>query len=288
MHSLSSPLASRPPASSLRDAAIFAELLGRFSRKLKGDARARIATFFELAGDVGRELDRLTDRRAWRRAQAAYLLGDMDSSTAVPGLLGALDDPRRDVRAAAARSLGRLGAASAVEPLVESLVGRRVPWAAAGQALLEIGAQAVPQLRALVLHPEAEVRARATELIGLVGAAGEADLLIGRLHDASAEVRANAARSLGRLGAEEAEAEVRAALDDRISFVRSAAAFALGQIGDQGSVEALLRVARVDTFESARAAARALARIAPAELAEAARDPNAGAHLCEATDLAAL
>lgn len=269
------------------DVELVAELLARYSRQLTGDARSNIADFFEGHGLVSREVSHLDDRRSWRRARAAFLLGDMGSQQALDPLLGALEDSTREVRSAAARSLGLLGSDQAVQPLVHALVERRVPRAVGGQALLTLGAEALGPLRPLLIHAEPDVRAAAVELIGLLGDPGDAKLLLARLRDSAAEVRAKAARALGRLGAEEATVELREALRDRIGFVRANAAVALGLVGDRASASALLEVARSDEFDPAQAAARALSRLYPQLLWSAARDRTSGPHLAEAADLTA-
>lgn len=268
-----------------RSGRVLAGLVARYGRWLDGDARVQIVAFFERSGGVAEELRALRDRRAWRRATAAYTLGDMGSPTAVPGLLEALDDPQRDVRAAAARSLGRLGAVEAVEPLVYGLAAGRVPRAVAGSALLATGSAALPALRELERRAEPEVRAFAVELVGLLGDASDGVLLIERLRDSSAETRAKAARALGRLGAREGASALREALSDRIPFVRACAAHALGEIGDRRAVPDLLRIARGDQHDAAHAAAAALARIDPDALR---REAGTAPHLVEAADILAL
>lgn len=271
-----------------RDAVVFAELLGRYARRLRGDSADRIAAFFERHGGVEREVQALRGWRTWRRAVAAYALGDMSARSAIPALLEALEDRQRDVRAAAARSLGKLGAVEAVGPLVEALAARLVPPAVAGYALVQIGPAAVPALEALLTHADPVVRARAAELLGLVGDASAAGPLVGRLRDSSAEVRARAARALGRVGAGDAAAELRAALEDRVPFVRTSAATALGAIRDHAAFEGLLRQARTDSHDPAHAAAAALAAIDPRRIARISLDPAAGPHVREAADLAAV
>lgn len=270
------------------DAGMVASMLARYSRQLTGSARAHVTGFFERHGYADDEIARLRDRRGWRRARAAYTLGDMGSERALEPLLHALGDERRAVRAAAARSLGRLAAVDAVEPLVEALVQKRVPRAVAGQALLTIGSLSLPRLRALAQHAEPEIRAVVIELIGLLGDAADAPLVSRRLRDSSAEVRAKATRALGRLGAAEAAGELRTALDDRIPFVRATAAIALGMIGDRDAAPALLAQARTDEFDPAQAAARALARVDPPLLWDAARRLGQGPHVAEAADLTAV
>jgi HEAT repeat protein len=271
------------------DAAAFASLLARLGRQVRGGATERIAAFFEQRGYVEHELEALGSRRAWRRASAAYALGDMGSGSAGPALLERLvEDSDRDVRSASARSLGRLGWVDAAPALLEALVQHRVPRAIAGQALLDLGPGAVPGLIGLVDHEEPGLRAWAVELVGLVGAAGDAPPVLGRLQDASAEVRERSARALGRLGAREAAAGLRAALDDRVPGVRAAAAFALGQLRDREAANALLRQARDDAFDPAQAAAEALARVHEELLLAAAEREDASPQLREAADLARL
>jgi hypothetical protein len=275
-----------PPPLDAADAVVFAGLLARYALRLHGSAARRISSYFERNGFVAREVAALEDRRAWRRATAAYSLGDMASRSAIAALLAALEDRERDVRAAAARSLGRLCAVDAVEPLVEALAAQRVPPAVAGFALVQIGPDALPALNRLLGHDDARVRARASELVGFVGDASAGRPVLAGLRDSSAEVRARSARALGRLGAEEASTELVRALDDRVPFVRTAAAHALGTIGDGDAFEPLLEQARTDAFHPAHAAALALAAIDPGRVAEAAARPDAGAHVLEAADLA--
>jgi HEAT repeat protein len=279
---------SERPALSKRDAVVLAGLLGRFSARLRGGSRERIAQHFERHGHIRDEIHALSDRRSWRRATAAYVLGDMGSSAAVPALVEALDDRERDVRSAAARSLGQLGDAEAVEPLLGALSSRRVPRGVVGQAVLALGSAAVPQLRPLLEHAEPGVRATAAELIGLLGGAGEAEPLVDRLTDTSAAVRERAALALGRLGAAEAYEGLERALDDPAPPVRAAAAEALGLVGNTRAFQRLMHIACCDVFEPARAAARALARLAPERLQGAAREPDAGPHVREAAATAAL
>jgi HEAT repeat protein len=279
---------ARPPKLSRRDQITLAWVLGSYSRVLRGDARENIGAYFRGSRALRYELSALDSRRPWKRATAAYLLGDMASLSAVPALLAALGDSSREVRTAAARSLGRLGAVEAVEPIVHALASRSVPRSVAGQALLELGEPALPGLRRLLDDGDAPTRAIAAELLGLIGGAGGAAPLLAALADASAEVRAKAARALGRVGAAAAAEGLREALDDRVAFVRVAAARALGELGDREAVPRLLELAGEERFEVAQAAAQGVLAIDPGALARAAADPGASPHLHEAADLAAI
>lgn len=280
------------------EARALAAILGRYARKLRGEPRERIATFFETRGDVERELRRLRARRASQRAAAAFALGDMGSASAVEPLIRALDDRSRDVRSAAARSLGMLEAEAATPRLVGSLAGHEVPRAIAGGALLAMGAKAAPGLRSLLEGQEAAVRANAIELLGFTGDAGDTDRLTEALREDHAvapsrwrelaEVRAAAARALGRIGTHRAADGLRAALDDPAPFVRTAAAHALGRLGDRESFDALARQAAEDAYDPAQAAAQALAAIDPIRAMRLGAGEHASAHLAEAAALAEL
>lgn len=272
-----------PPPLGVRDAETLAAIVARYAAWVRGDAREEIARFFEATGAVDASLSALRARKVWRRAAAAFSLGDMASPRAVPALIEALTDDDRDVRAAAARSLGRLGAVPAVEPLVRALVAEALPHGVAGHALIQIGEAALPPLRALVDHEDSAVRDAAVELVGILGSPADAPLLVERVRDMSAEVRAGAVRALGRLAAKDAADSVRAALDDRIPFVRAAAARATGEIGDRASAAILEQVAATDDFAPAQAAARALMRVDP-ELLMRESCSGRGPHIKEFAD----
>jgi HEAT repeat protein len=271
------------PALSPREAEVFASIVARYSAQIRGEAEREIARYFEGSGAVGTSLEALHDRRAWRRAEAAYALGDMASTRAIPPLLEALSDPSRDVRGAAARSLGRLGADAAVEPLVRALAHEEIPRGVAGHALLELGESALPALRLLTADEDSGLRETAVELLGILGSPADEEILVQRLRDSSAEVRARATRALGRLAASQAADAVRAALHDRIPFVRAAAARAIGEIGDRASADALLELAAEESYDPAQSAARALARVDARALQEADRR-GSGPHVAEFAD----
>jgi HEAT repeat protein len=267
---------------------VFAELLADYARRLRGPSRQRIVAYFEASGAIDEQIVQLRHRRAWRRASAAFTLGDMGSVRAVTDLLRALDDRARDVRMAATRSLGRVRAVEAIGPIVAAGVGGRVPRDVANLALLDIGPSAVPQLLELTTHPDPSIRSSSLELIGLLGTAGNAEPLVDHLADPAAAVRVAAAGALGRVGAREAQDALVRALDDRVPPVRAAAARALGEIGGRQAAEALLPLASSENFDVARAAAEALARIDPALVIRSAAEPGAGEHLHEAADRVAL
>lgn len=270
------------------DQEVLADVLGRYSRRLTGEAETQIAAYFRDSSALRDALAALGSRRAWRRAAAAYRLGDMRCDEVGPELLEALDDRDRAVRGASARSLGKLHVTESAQPLVEALAARRVPNGIAGEALVALGDGALPALRRLAAHLDPQVRMSAVRLIGLIGGSQDASAAEEALRDLSADVRAVAACALGRIGAARAEPNLRAALDDQMPSVRAEAAGALGAIGSSAAVPRLLDVARTDEFTAGRAAAQAVARIDPEALTAAAATPDAGSHLHEAADLLEL
>lgn len=251
------------PRMNRRERQALGRLLSRYSEFLTGAAKQYIASFFEKEGLVDVEIRRLRSRRAWRRATAAHLLGDIGSSRALGSLLIALEDRDRDVRSAAAMSLGRLGAEEAIVPILDAEVLRQLPEAVAGFALLAIGPEAVPELITLLGHDNPAVRATALRVLGLMGSARDADHIAERLVDSSKEVRARAAIALGRVGAAHHTTRLLEALDDPVVSVRAASAAALGSIGDARAIPALVDMSSTDVYEAAQAAARSIALIDP-------------------------
>jgi hypothetical protein len=77
------------PSLGERELPVLAALLARYSQRLSGSERARIAAFFESTGSLEREVALLDDRHEWKRATAAFALGDMASPRAIPRARGA-------------------------------------------------------------------------------------------------------------------------------------------------------------------------------------------------------
>jgi len=270
------------------DARILAAILSRYARALRGEGTARIAAFFEGRDYLRRELEGLADRRAWRRAASAFALGDMGSPQAIPALTAALADDSREVRTAAARSLGQLRANGTAQLLVAALGSGSVPRAVAGQALIAIGPEAAGDLHPLLEDPDAAVRRAAAEVLGLIGGPAEAPVLAAAAEDPAAEVRSAALRALGQVGGRAESDVVRAALADRVPFVRTAAAHAAGRLGDRRAAPALIEQARADAYDPALAAAFALVRLDPPALLAAAESEDAGPYLGQAATRARL
>ncbi|HEY2789454.1 MAG TPA: HEAT repeat domain-containing protein [Gaiellales bacterium] len=256
-----------------RDEHALTEILSELAPALTGESRDAIAGHFEASGAVARVSRKLADPRAHRRAEHAALLGDMCSSLAEVPLLQALNDRDPDVRLAAARSLGRLKPRTAAGPLLFALVQGLVPRAVAANALLSIGAAALPGIRNLLADDQPAARANAVELLGRLGNPRDSESLRERLGDDAPLVRRRACEALARLGADDAGDALEELLSDAVADVRMSAAAALGTVGDERSAPTLLRLVQHDCVEVAEVAARALSAVAPAlveHLAEAA------------------
>ena len=273
---------------SRRDEPILAALLARYSGVVSGGARGHISSFFESRGLEKVHLTDLRRRRAWRRAAAAYILGEGGSERAVEGLMAALGDRAPEVRSAAARSLGRLGAVDAIGPILGATVTGKIPASVGQSSLLAIGPAALPSLRDILRNQDPQVRSAALRLIGFVGGAADAERIHLYLKDRSASVRAAAADALRRLGDEGSTEPLLTALEDPDERVRAAAARALGAVGDDSVADALLRHAKTDEFDVARASAESLAEIDQSLVLRLAREEDAGDHLKERADLIAI
>jgi len=268
-----------------RDEQALTQILAELAPALTGESRDAIADHFETSGAVTRVSRRLADPRAHRRAEHAALLGDMCSSLAEVPLLQALNDRDPDVRLAAARSLGRLRPRTAAGPLLFALVQGLVPRAVAANALLSIGAAALPGIRNLLDDDQPAARANAVELLGRLGNPRDSQSLRDRLGDDAPLVRRRACEALARLGADDAGDALEELLADDVTDVRISAAAAIGAVGDDRSAPTLLRLVHHDVVEVSEVAARALSAVAPALVKELGGDPEAHPQLRHAASL---
>jgi len=195
----------------------------------------------------------------------------------VKGLIKALGYKKdEDVREAAAKALGEIGDARAVEPLIAaslqdkgsvgdvkygfSGVSYRVRPAAA-KALVSIGVPAVQPLIAALGDGDEDVRRAAAGALGQIGDPRAVEPLIAALRDKNSDVRRRAAEALGKLRDARAVDPLIAALKDQNMYACKAAAGALGQIGDPRAVEPLIAALSNENGDVRKAAAGALVKI---------------------------
>lgn len=272
-----------PPPAARPEREALIELLAKYGRSLTGEGRKRVtdlATRLHLVGDLVYDTASFS---AWKRARAAFRLGDLGDAQQWR-LITLLSDRDRRVRNAAARSLGKQGSVEAVAPIVLALSDGRVARAVGGQALLDIGPVAATSLAALMDSDTTEVREAAAELLGRIGTIEHSRILAEHLADLAPTVRVSVVRALGRLGGRSVSETVPALLDDDVPFVRAAAATTLAAIGSTAHIPVLLELVEDPEYLPARAAALALAEMDP-DLARTESERTANPHLVEAADL---
>jgi HEAT repeat protein len=214
----------------------------------------------------------------------------------VEGLLKALEYKKSTgVRSHAARALGRMREARAVQPIIAAFramdeptgVDRMMFAMFAEPALADIGAPAVMPLLATLKDSDQGVRAFAEVALAKIGAPavepliaalGDEDVgepagmalakmgapalepLLAALGDSQAKVRTYAAMALGELKDTRAVGPLVAALKDSDGAVRSFAAQSLGMLKDARAVEPLITALGDDSADVRKSVAWALAQ----------------------------
>jgi HEAT repeat protein len=240
------------------------ELVLRYMSVVRGRDAERLTDCLAEQGVIADLLHRLHARAAWRRAEAADMLGRLRVSAAVPSLVAALDDPSEDVRTVAARGLAAIRDPAAVPALARALADpSRWTLSLVAENLIAMGPAAVPPLLELVAGPEHNVRVAAVQILGEIRDPDATPDLLELLHDEDLNLRAQAAAALGKLGGLEAEAGLLAALEDPAWQVRAQAAKGLGRIGHPGVVPSLARAMPDESWWVRVNCAESLARIGP-------------------------
>lgn len=198
-------------------------------------------------------IERLQDADGEQRRRAAKILGWIRDPSASAGLIKALRDEDRTVAAEAATALdkvdwqpdeGEAGIWYWINKLLlhhEYEVTRK-----AMRSLGRIGgARVVNPLIVMVgdetIHPQG--REHVADVLGEIGDPRGVEALIAALKDDAWEVRTSAPRALGKIGDSAAVKPLATALEDADSRVRSNAAEALGKIGDPLAFDPLLEAA---------------------------------------------
>ena len=238
---------------SLAGVATLIELLERPEQTIRARAAVSLGRLGPRAGAAAGALAVAlgdTDRVA---AAAAFALGKIQATSAVPRLIEALGHKDRLVRRGAAESLGRLGRAAtgAVDALIGLLEDEdwHVPHLAA-TALGRIGPEAraaIPALTAIVADErnDTQLRHSAAEALGRLGPEARAAIpaLIETLSGESAHVAWQAAATLGVFGGQAVPGLIEAfSSESSDRKVRCRAADALGRIGPDArcAAEALI------------------------------------------------
>src|SRR5947209_5856637 len=231
--------------------------------RVRGESATFLAEVLARRGTVARLLRQTHSPRAHRRARAAERLGLIASPEAERRLAELVTgDQSPEVRIVATRALGKTGSAAAARTLLHSLSRPApVPEGIVASALLELGPEAVPGLRAELAGGRRQ-RAMAANVLGLLDELPAWEGLVENAASGSVEVRTSAVRALGRLGLPQAIGPVTACLHaGEDPALRAAAACALGRIGDPRSVQPLAGILEDPHYWVAHNAAMALAEI---------------------------
>jgi len=100
---------------------VVGQLLVAPDSRVAGPAIDRLRHTARAFGTIEEWIRTLSDRRWWRRADAARSLGQLKVASAVDLLVAALDDHDEEVRAAAVDALGNIGEPRTVPALVSRL-----------------------------------------------------------------------------------------------------------------------------------------------------------------------
>ena len=182
--------------------------------QVRGDAAACLVEGLRQRSAIQRVLRSAHSDSAHRRARAAERLGLIASPAAEARLTELITaDNDRGVRIVATRALGKTASAAAARALLHSLSRPApVPEGIVASALLELGPEAVPALRA-ELEGGRRQRAMAATVLGLLDELPAWPDLVANVAGGDFEVRASAVRALGRLGLPQATGAVTACLD---------------------------------------------------------------------------
>ena len=193
-------------------------------------------TFDAALRDVRAQQPRFRGAAAVRLAEPP----DERRDEAVQGLLTLAKDDSGAVREAAFESLGTLGAAGALQTLLDGfddphMGARQAAVLATGRVAPEEGVGAIA---AVLDDPRPEMRFSAIWTLSHLGTGHEEQIAEG-LSDQDPEVRVLAVECLGELGAVGYASSIAAQLDDSSDAVRFAAATALASLGDPAGAPTL-------------------------------------------------
>ena len=285
---------------------------------LRGKSRIPLAAIFEKAGLQKLALAELESSRTWTRRRAADKLGRGGNREVATALLLALRDDDEDVRAIAARSLGKLGVLSAAPYMVSLLPDLSEDRCiVVANTLIDIGEASINPLQEMLDNPDEKTRyfaaltianicdvhacaigtrsdhplRRETDLIDKISPEAPRKVQA-LLYDSSPRVRRAAVEALDSMcirepGAMERLAEMLHA--DENAAVRAAAATALGAAGEPTSADVLTAALADDSWEVGYAASRALVASGEAGvkvLAEVAPGSSAARWIPEIMELA--
>jgi HEAT repeat protein len=227
--------------------------------KLRGSDRDGVVELLEQRGAVERARKATRSLRGVVRARAGEQLGDIGLPWTQPAVAALLNDRHPEVRATAARALGKLGDAEAVPSLLRALDRGLVTPNIVSMAVMRLGLGAIEPLQRGLEDSDTTARVVCSEILGLQGAVSAVPSLAKMaIHDLQLRVRIAAIRALGRIGSPTSLTPLLTCLNADEPAVRAEAARSLGRLGTAAAISPLTD-ALSDEHEVAYAAAVALA-----------------------------
>ncbi len=215
---------------------------------------------WKAAGNAEKLIGALADPKYEVRLEAAAALGELQAGQAVDDLAALYNDPEEDVIRTAVTALAAIGSPATVTPLTAALKlsdpETRLLAAETLGSLQAVGA--VSQLAEALDDSEAAVQLAAAAALGEIGDASGSAGLAGKLNDASAELRRTCAAALGRTGGETGTAALLGALADSDAAVAETAKASLIEIGEPALPAVLLALRHEE--KAVRAGALAILR----------------------------
>jgi hypothetical protein len=206
------------------------------------DTRARVREVLDKSGAIDAAEKGTRRWMPWRRALACEILGTIGAERSVPVLIARLGDDRLEVRIAAARALGAIGAPQAGSALTSLFLERKaVPTGVAYDALRRLGSPGADAFGKGLDRSDPTVRVASCFGLAATAAGDGALRALTRVmeRDDNVRVRTAATHALGVVGgASPPAALVRAARDPELHVRREAVA-ALASFDDPESVQAL-------------------------------------------------
>lgn len=174
-----------------------------------------------------------------------------------------LGDEAPEVRAAALRAIGGLGAKEQAPKVAALLKDRNA--GVRGEALALLGdwgsKEFAPDFVGLLDDPSGQIRLRAVEALAGWGQRDVAPRIAKLLKDPVAQSRAEAAAALGSLGAREFAPEIAPLLEDSHASVRRCAVYAIGKLGARGSAAVVRKLLKDPSPDVRLSAAQSLGQL---------------------------
>lgn len=178
------------------------------------------------------------------RVEAAFAIGILNGTEALPNLASALRDPEASVRGAAATAIGKIGSAEEGKALIPLLADDSA--AVRNRALQAIGVlkvlEAGPALRQMFeANRRREIGIKALAALSRIGDASQKDLFQELVQDADTERKRLAIEGLGRVSDQSRLGAFKKDYQrERSDELRLAYAFALTLLGDRAFLDTIV------------------------------------------------